>query len=114
MRAEDIDAFARTHEPLPNDSLLCDMELYWILRSLYAEYRAGTISLAVAKMEKARAMEKHGNTELWERIYKEHSKRLLELSVIAAEGFKNHSCPLCVKMYDILSGYRRKEENDGK
>ena len=114
MRTEDIDALARKREPLPDDAGLCDMMLYHILTSLYGEYRKGIISADIARAEKNRAMEKHGNMELRERIYTEHSKRLTELSVIAAEGFKNHSCPLCVKMYDILSGYRRKEENDGK
>ena len=112
MKSEDIDALARVKEPLPEDAGLCDMMLYRILRALYAEYAAKTISISIAKVEKARAIEKHREFELWENIYKEHNKRLTELSVIASEGFKNHSCPLCVKMYDILSGYRGRRENE--
>lgn len=110
MNGTDIDKLARKREPLPDDAGLCDMMLYHILTAIYGEYREGIISADTAKIEKARAMEKHRELELWERIYKFHNKRITELSNMASEAFKEHSCPLCVKMYDIFSGYRGREK----
>lgn len=110
MNGTDIDALARKREPLPNTAGLCDMMLYHILTALYGEYREGIISADIAKVEKARAMEKHRDMELQERIYRFHNKRITELSNMASEAFKEHSCPLCVKMYDIFSGYRGREK----
>lgn len=112
MTGKDIDALARKREPLPDDAGLCDMELYHILTALYGEYREGIISADIAKVEKARAMEKHRDMELQERIYKQHTKRITELSCMAQKAFTEHSCPLCVKMYDIFSGYRGRENYD--
>lgn len=109
MTGKDIDALARKREPLPDDAGLCDMELYHILTALYGEYREGIISADTAKIEKVRAMEKHRERELQERIYKQQSRRTLELEVIAREAQKDHKCPLCVKMYDIFTGYRGME-----
>lgn len=109
MTGKEIDALARKREPLPDDAGLCDMELYHILTALYGEYREGIISADIAKAEKARAMEKHRDMELQEHIYKQHTKRITELSIIAQKAFTEHSCPLCVKMYDIFSGYRGRE-----
>lgn len=114
MRSEEVEALARKQLPLPEDALLCDMMLYRILTSLFKEYKAGIISKENASIEKRKAFEKHAHLELWERIYKEHNKRLLELEVIAREAQKEHKCPLCVKMYDIFCGYKRKEENEDK
>ena len=112
MTGKDIDALARKREPLPDDAGLCDMMLYHILTAIYGEYREGIISADIAKIEKARAMEKHRELELWERIYKQQDKRTLELEVIAREAQKEHKCPLCVKMYDIFTGYRGRDNND--
>lgn len=112
MTSKEVDALARKRTPLPDEAGLCDMMLYHILTAIYGEYREGIISADIAKIEKARAMEKHRELELWERIYKQQDKRTLELEVIAREAQKEHKCPLCVKMYDILCGYKRKEENE--
>ena len=112
MNGTDIDKLARKCEPLPDDAGLCDMMLYHILTAIYGEYREGIISADTAKIEKARAMKKHRELELQERIYRFHNKRIIELSNIASEAFKEHSCPLCVKMYDIFSGYRGRENNE--
>lgn len=114
MTGTEVDALARKKVPLPDDAGLCDMMLYRILSTLYAEYTEGIISKENARMEKSHAMEKHRELELQERIYTMHSKRLAELSRIAAEGFKEHTCPLCVKMYDIFSGYRGRENKEDK
>lgn len=112
MTDTEVDALARKKLPLPDDAGLCDMMLYRILSALYAEYTEGIISKNTAKVEKARAMEKHRELELQERIYKEHSKRLTELSIMASKAFNEHTCPLCVKMYNIFSGYRGRENNE--
>lgn len=106
MTNTEVDVLARKKLPLPDDAGLCDMMLYRILSALYAEYREGIISKETARVEKARAMEKHRETELWERIYKETNKHVVELDRLAQQAFKEHSCPLCTKMYDIFSGYR--------
>ena len=112
MNGTDIDKLARKREPLPDDAGLCDMELYHILTALYGEYREGIISEDFARREKARAMEQHRELDLQERIYKQHTKRITELSIIAQKAFTEHSCPLCMKMYDIFSGYRGRENNE--
>ena len=112
MNGKEIDKLARKRIPLPDDAGLCDMMLYHILTALYGEYREGIISADTAKIEKARAMEKHRDLELWERVYKENTARVTELSRIAQEGFKNHSCELCVKMYDIFTGVQRRTYAD--
>ena len=109
MTSKEVDALARKRMPLPDEAGLCDMMLYHILTAIYGEYREGIISEANAKVEKAHAMEKHRECELWERIYRQTNNRVTELSKMAAEAFKEHSCPLCVKMYDIFSGYRGRE-----
>lgn len=112
MTSKEVDALARKRIPLPDDAGLCDMMLYHILTAIYGEFREGIISADTAKIEKARAMEKHRKLELQERIYRFHNKRITELSNMASEAFKEHSCPLCVKMYDIFSGYRGRENNE--
>ncbi len=109
MTSKEVDALARKRMPLPDDAGLCDMMLYHILIAIYGEYREGIISEANAKVEKARAMEKHRELELQERIYKQTTKRTLELEIIAREAQKDHKCPLCAKMYDIFTGYRGRE-----
>lgn len=109
MTSKEVDALARKRIPLPDDAGLCDMMLYHILTAIYGEYREGIISADIAKIEKARAIEKHRDMELQECIYKQHTKRITELSRIAQKAFIDHSCPLCVKMYDIFSGYQGSE-----
>lgn len=112
MTSDAIDTLARKREPLPDEAGLCDMMLYHILTALYGEYREGIISADIARKEKARAIEQHRKMETQERIYKQHNKRVVELSCIAQKAFTEHSCPLCVKMYDIFSGYRGRENNE--
>ena len=112
MTGKDIDAIARKRNPLPDDAGLCDMMLYHILTALYREYKEGIISKELARTEKARAMEKHRDAELWERIYKENTRRITELDRIASESFREHKCPLCTKMYDIFTGIYRSEYAD--
>ncbi len=109
MTGDQIDKLARKKMPLPDEAGLCDMMLYHVLTALYSDYLKGVISEANAKVEKARAMEKHRELDLQERIYKQTTKRTLELEIIAQEAQKDHKCPLCVKMYDIFTGYRGRE-----
>lgn len=103
MTSEQIDALARSHSQLPETAGLCDMWLYHILTALYGEYREGIISRDVAKVEKARAMERHRELSLRERIYTDHAKRMNEIGSVLVEANKN-GCPCCKKMAAIYDG----------
>lgn len=103
MKNTEVDAFARKNEPLPDEAGLCDMMLYHILTALYREYKEGIVSKELAKVEKTRAMEKHRDVELWERIYKENTRRTTEISKIMAEVSKN-GCEVCRRVAKIYDG----------
>ena len=103
MISEAIDTLARKREPLPENAGLCDMWLYHILTALYGEYREGIISRDVAKVEKARAMERHRELQLRERIYNDHAKRMSEISRVMVEANKN-GCPCCKRMAAVFDG----------
>lgn len=114
MTGEQIDVLARKREPLPDDAGLCDMMLYHILTAIYAEYRKGIKSRNVAKVEKNTAMKKHGELEFWERIFREHSRRMVEIGTLLTEADKN-GCPICKKVSAIFDGrlnYNGEKEND--
>ena len=103
MTSEPIDTLARKREPLPDNAGLCDMWLYHILTALYGEYREGIISRDVAKVEKARAMERHRELSLREKIYTDHAKRMNEIGSVLVEANKN-GCPCCKKMAAVFDG----------
>ena len=113
MTSEQIDALARKREPLPDTAWLCDMMLYHILLALYGEYSKGIISRDVAKVEKARAIEKHRSLELYERIFRDQAKRMNEIGQLLTEANKN-GCPTCKKMAAVFDGRlnRSDKEND--
>lgn len=103
MKNTEVDAFARKNEPLPDEAGLCDMMLYHILTALYREYKEGIVSKELAKVEKTRAMEKHRDVELWERIYKENTRRITEISKVMIAA-NNSGCPICQKVAKIYDG----------
>ena len=104
MRSEEVEALAKKKIPLPDDALDADKLLYRRLTMLYAEYRNGTVSLDIAKREKAKLFGEHDEFELKERIYKQHYKRIGEMNVIVDKARKEHSCPLCLRMFEIFAG----------
>ena len=103
MSGKDIDTLARADKPLPEDAGLCDMMLYRILSAIYAEYREGILSASDAKDAKHQAMTKHGDLELWERVFRDHARRMVEIGAVLNEV--NHDgCPKCQKIAKIFDG----------
>lgn len=102
MKCEEIDALAKKKEPLPKDALLCDISLWYALRGIYREYRAGTVSLDIAKRDKARAIEKHRELELWEHIHNDHAKRMNEIGRLLVKANKGEC--VCKQMAAVFDG----------
>ena len=80
MTSQDIDTLARSHKPLPPEALMSDKMLYHILSALYAEYREGVISAEYARKEKSDAISQHDQYQLWERIFRDHAQRMVQIS----------------------------------
>ena len=106
MDGNAVDKLARKREPMPDNALMSDIMLYHSLTALYAEYRDGVVSKEIAKLEKKKLMEKHRDLELNERIYTEHSRRMVEISRVLVQANKE-GCPICKQIAMVFDGRQR-------
>lgn len=106
MTAEQIDSLARKRELLPDNALQCDFVLYHSLVCLYREFRDGILNADTAKKEKMRLFKKHKDLSQMERIFREDSRRMVEISKVMAEINKS-GCPLCQQGARLFDGRQR-------
>lgn len=111
MTAEEIDVCARKREPLPEGAGLFARSLYHSLVNLYREYKEGVIDKQSAKLEKSRMFAEYGNQELWERIFKENSRRMAEIGKLLVRANKE-GCPICKQMAAIFDGRQREVKEE--
>lgn len=106
MTAEQIDNLARKRELLPDNALQCDYVLYHSLVCLYREYRDGIFNADTAKKEKNRLFGKHKDLAQMERIFREDSRRMTEISGVMVRVNKE-GCPLCREVARLFDGRQR-------
>lgn len=109
MTVDMIDAAARQNEPLSDSAGLSDRQLYHCLVMLYREYRVGIIDVVQAKREKQRLIDIYKNNALWERIFREHSRRMKEIGKLSNRA-EHDGCPICKQMARIFDGRQREAE----
>ena len=103
MTAEQIDTFARKRELLPDNAGLAARNLYHSLVMLYKEYRDGIIDEISARKEKQLLFSQYGINERNERMWAEHSRRMVEISKIMVE-INKRGCPLCQQVARLFDG----------
>lgn len=106
MTANEIDSLAKKGEPLPEGSMLSAYMLWYSLRALYREYKAGITDKGTAQKVKRDMQEQYADQSRWERIYLEDTRRMNEVSRLMVKAHKE-GCPICKQMSDIFSGIRR-------
>lgn len=112
MDKNEIYALAYRGEKMPRDADFTDCGLYYRLRELFDNYKLGIMPQTVCTAKKAEYFAEYDQRRLWERIHKDFMTRQLEAEVTAREAFTEHKRPLCVKMYDIICGYDRRENGE--
>lgn len=103
MTYEQIDTFARKRELLPDNARQSARNLYHSLVMLYKEYRDGIIDEISARKEKQLLFSQYGINERNERMWAEHSRRMVEISKIMVEINKS-GCPLCQQVARLFDG----------
>lgn len=103
MTADEIYELARRKRPAPDTLTLCEQMLYTTARSIYKAYSDGIITLEQAKREKKCSITAFGTLALSERVYLEHSRRMVEISRVLVEAEKC-GCAYCKKISEIFDG----------
>lgn len=111
MTAKEIDALARKNEPLPDGALTSDSLLWLNLVGLYREYKAGTVTKEFAADIKRRELENHSRNAQGERIFREDSRRMVEIGKLLTAANKE-GCHICKQMAAIFDGRQREMHND--
>lgn len=109
MTTSEIDAFAKQNKPLPDSALTSDDLLWAVLRSLYAAFNSGSVSKDEAAKIKQRALQDHARNAQGERIFREDSRRMVEIGKLLTAA-NNDGCPICKQISAIFDGRQREAQ----
>ena len=86
MTAAEIDAYARTKSPLPEDASITDYALYSALTKIYGWYDIKAISESAAKVCKANAIRDFEVQVLQRKVHDQQARRMVQINLILDEA----------------------------
>ena len=110
MNTEELSKLAWETKQAPDGLTFSELFCFHMLRALFGELKQGVISKAQAEKERSAIAQAYKAIALQERIYKQHTERNNEIAILSSK-INSDGCPLCKQMYDIYSGFSRKENN---
>ena len=103
MTANEVWELARTRQALPENADNSARLLYYTARAIYKAWERKEIDNDNAKAEKQRAIRAYERYALDERIYKETTRRRLEIAKLTGEA-RHNGCEICKRLADVIEG----------
>jgi hypothetical protein len=109
MTEKEIEVLAAKNAPLPDGLDVPERYLFLCLRSLYAQFRAGTVDRQQAKREKTEIVSGYESFRLRWKITQQDMRILREVQ-LTGDYYRKDGCPKCRELYDRLCGVERSRQ----